>query len=106
MSEHKYEEAIIQFKRSIELNPNVPNPVNNLALCYYQRVGTPRLPEQALYWMQQAADLGYGPAYIGLAEIYYSGVLGKPDDAEAKKWLEKAVEAQVEGAEELLKQMK
>ena len=35
MSEHKYEEAIIQFKRSIELNPNVPNPVNNLALCYF-----------------------------------------------------------------------
>lgn len=35
MSEHKYEEAIIQFRQSIELNPNVPNPVNNLTLCHF-----------------------------------------------------------------------
>ena len=35
MSEHKYEEAIEQFKRSLELRPDVPNPVNNLALCHF-----------------------------------------------------------------------
>ena len=35
MMERKFEEAIPLFKKSIELNPDVPNPVNNLALCCF-----------------------------------------------------------------------
>ncbi len=35
MGERKFEEAIPLFKKAVELNPDVPNSVNNLALCYF-----------------------------------------------------------------------
>ncbi len=48
--------------------------------------------QAALKWYGLAAEKGYAPAYAGLAKVYGTGGFGvERDEAEAKKWLDKAV---------------
>ncbi|MCC5805412.1 MAG: sel1 repeat family protein [Opitutales bacterium] len=51
------------------------------------------MTETALEWIEEAAYLGYEPAFLRLAELYHAGENVEPDALRSLRWLEAAAEA-------------
>ncbi len=51
------------------------------------------LTETALEWIEEAAYLGYEPAFLRLAELYHTGEHVEPDALRSLRWLEAAADA-------------
>lgn len=68
--EQKYDEAIAEFKKAVELNPNLAEAHYNLGVVYL----TKELFDEAIAEFKRAIDIApeFAPAHNNLAIIYYS----------------------------------
>ncbi|MBQ9153547.1 MAG: sel1 repeat family protein [Solobacterium sp.] len=71
----------------------------NLAGMYGEGIGTDPDPEQALYWLEQAAEGGDAFACRQLAVSYFTGEGALRDDEKAMHWIRTAMELDPENEE-------
>ncbi|MEJ2501086.1 MAG: DUF1566 domain-containing protein, partial [Campylobacterales bacterium] len=79
----------------------------NLGNCYKKGRGIPKDIKKAIYWYQRSAEKGYPDAMRAMGKIYYYGTSGiKRDDAQARRWFEKAAKRGDSKAKQYLSKMK
>lgn len=89
---------------------DIPEAQYNLAFMFYGGEGVIQDDEQAIFWFEQAAKLGYAPAQDTLAYMYLNGRGVDANNLQAYAWYTVAAENDVFLAknisEKLIKQMK
>lgn len=91
IAERPAREAYKIFER--EARRGRPAAMVNLAVASLAGWGTPPNAGAALYWLNAAADRGYGPGFYNLGIIYFKGCGVRQDYAEAFRFFEKGAQA-------------
>jgi TPR repeat protein len=68
-------------------NKGDPAAQSILARIYHRGLGVEQDRQKAFELYRKAADIGFAPAQLGLAEMYETGELGKPDLVQSLMWL-------------------
>lgn len=84
--------AMKYYLKALELAPDNPVFIYNVALMYFEGRGAPKNPRKALEMFKEAAWAGLPDAYGSLGYLYLMGEGVKADAAEALRWLKKGVE--------------
>ncbi len=90
-------EVEISSIQSFQLNQSKANQGDadaqfNLALLYYNGIGTPQDTRYAIYWYTKAAEQGHVNAQYSLGHMYEYGDGGPQDYKQAFFWYTKAAE--------------
>jgi hypothetical protein len=72
---------------------------NNIGWSYYKGIGVNRNIPEAVFWVTRSADQGNAFAYGSLCEMYDGGDVFIPNNVEAYKWCQLAVNSEPDGDE-------
>ena len=98
------DKAILYYQKAVDQGH--PGAMNNLGVCYKEGDGVAVDLEKSFALFLQAAKLDNENAYLNLARAYTYGQGTKVSIKDAKYWCQKALDAQVDGAKELMKVIK
>jgi uncharacterized protein len=93
----KYDAAMVQYGKAVELNRRAADQGNasaqyNLGVAYENGEGVPADHAQAVAWFREAAEQGDARAQVVLGSKYYYGQDVAQDYTEAVVWYRKAAE--------------
>jgi len=87
------------------VNEKLPMAHHFLGRCYLEGNGVEVDKSMAFIHFQAAANRGYGPSQLLVANFYAQGVLASPDLEEAYRYAQLASDQKIKGADELIQQL-
>ena len=98
------QKAITYYQQAVDCGH--AGAMNNLAVCYKEGDGVSKDLKKAFELFLKAANLNNGHAYLNLARAYTYGQGTQVSLKDAKYWCQKALDAHIEGANDLMKVIK